>query len=203
MSVKSERRAWYAANVEAKPAGEVVGSPAYMEWVARANAHMRKHCEVGTATIKESSEIATVTPIAPKRRKASATELQDRATYDALVDAQRYAIADHMGWTGDYWDDFFKPQKFGADAKRRPDLEFCKGSLKVAWPHLTEEMQRAYEAGVFRWVTYSDFKTEQIAERAAMAEAYEAEAAAELHDAKPCTLCLHAGCVCEPIDWAA
>ena len=197
MSVKSERRTWYAANVEPKPAGEIAGSELYQAWVARANAHMVSRCVPGTAILKDAADVATVTPIARKARTASATELADRETYNSYVDSQRAKIADHMGWTGEYWDDFFKPQTHGADARRRPDLEFCKGSLKVDWPHLSEEMQRAHAEGVFRWVTFAEFKSEQVAERAAMAEAY---ATAELED---CTLCLAANCECEPIAWAA
>ncbi|MEJ6490672.1 hypothetical protein PQI23_13180 [Leucobacter sp. USCH14] len=96
-----------------------------------------------------------------------------------MVEAMQYRIADHMGWVGEMWTDFWRPQTFGAGARRRPELEFCKGSLHIAWPHLTEEMQRAHDAGVWRWVTFAEFKAEQVAERAAMAEAYAAEVASE------------------------
>ena len=77
MSVKSERRKWYAANVEAAPAGEAVGSPAYMAWVKRANAHMARICKFGTAELLEApAPVEAVAPVvelkpvkvAPKRK---------------------------------------------------------------------------------------------------------------------------------------
>jgi len=169
MSVKSERRAWYAANVEPKPAGEPVGSPAYMEWVHRANAYMVARCVPGTAILKDAGDVPAVAPkpvIAS--RKASATDQADRAEYADLVDSMRARIADAMGWPGMLWDDFWKPS-----AARRP--EFCKGPLHQAWPHLTEEMQRLHDEGVWKWTTFADFKAMKVAERAEMREAYAAE----------------------------
>lgn len=50
MSVKSERRAWFAANVEPRPALKA-DAPEYLAWVARANAHMRKVCKPMTAEL--------------------------------------------------------------------------------------------------------------------------------------------------------
>ncbi|MEV8338544.1 hypothetical protein [Leucobacter sp. NPDC077196] len=175
MSVKSERRAWYAANVEPRPELRA-DSPEYLAWVQRANAYMVARCVPGTAILQDPAAVAAPSRVAAKSLRASGTDDADRAAYRSLIEAMQYRIADHMGWPGTLWDDFWRQQAFGADARRRPSLEFCKGSLHIAWPHLTEEMQRAHDAGVWRWVTFAEFKAEQVAERAAMAEAYAAEA---------------------------
>lgn len=172
MSVKSERRAWYAANVEPRPSGRA-HDPDYLAWVQRANAYMVARCVPGTAILKDAGDVPAIAPKPVKvARKVSATDAGDRAEYDSMVDAMRARIADAMGWPGMLWDDFWRPQRYGVDARRRPRLEFCKGSFRVAWPHLTEEMQRLHDEGVWRWVTFADFKAEKVAERAAMREAY-------------------------------
>lgn len=178
MSIKSERRAWFAANVEPRPELRA-DAPEYLAWVQRANAYMVARCVPGTAILRDPAEVAAPARVAAKSARASMTDSADREAYRAMVEAMQYRIADHMGWVGEMWTDFWRPQTFGADARRRPDLEFCKGSLHIAWPHLTEEMQRAHDAGVWRWVTFAEFKAEQVAERAAMAEAYAAEVASE------------------------
>ena len=179
MSVKSERRAWYAANVEPMPSLDRA-SGAFIEWRDRANAYMVARCVPGTAILKDAGDVSQV---APKRvvasRKASATDAADRAEFAAHLDSMRARIADAMGWPGMLWDDFWKPQTFGMDARRRPSLEFCKGSLKVAWPHLTEEMQRLHDEGVWQWTTFADYKGMKVAERAEMKDAYAAELSAE------------------------
>ena len=54
MSVKSERRAWFAVNVEPKP-NAAIGSPEYMAWVKRANAEMSKRCVFGSAELRAES----------------------------------------------------------------------------------------------------------------------------------------------------
>lgn len=179
MSVKSERRAWYAANVKPKPVADA-RSDEYMAWVHEANAYMVSRCVPGTSILKDPADVATVQP---KRvvasRKASATDAADRAEFAAHLDSMRARIADAMGWPGMLWDDFWKPQTFGMDARRRPSLEFCKGSLKVAWPHLTEEMQRLHDEGVWAWTTFADYKAAKVAERAEMKDTYAAESFAE------------------------
>lgn len=195
MSVKSERRAWYAANVEPKPAGEPVGSEAYMAWVARGNAYMVARCIPGTAILRDPADVQQG---APKRvvasRRASATDAADRAEFAAHVDSMRAAIADAMGWPGMLWDDFWRPQRHGVNARRRPNLEFCKGSLKVAWPHLTEEMQRLHDEGVWTWTTFADYKAAKVAERVEARDAWEELKAADCAGAD-CTGCVSDACM--------
>lgn len=145
MSVKSERRAWFAANVEPRPELRA-DSPEYLAWVQRANAYMVARCVPGTAILRDPVEVAAPARVAAKSARASVTDSADREAYRAMVEAMQYRIADHMGWVGEMWTDFWRPQTFGAGARRRPELEFCKGSLHIAWPHLTEEMQRAHDS---------------------------------------------------------
>lgn len=166
MSVKSERRKVYAATVEARPACSA-HEPEYLAWVARANAWCAGKFVPGTAILKDPADVATVAPKRVTReRKASATDAADRAEYADLIDSMRARIADHMGWPGMLWDDFWR------DSARGRGLEFCKGSFKVAQRHLTEDMLRALDEGVWRWVTFSDFKAMKVAERAEMRELY-------------------------------
>lgn len=179
MSVKSERRAWFAANVEPRP-NLAANHPDYLAWVQRANAYMVARCVPGTAILKDAADVPAVAPVKVARvRTASATDAADRAEFAAHLDSMRARIADAMGWPGMLWDDFWRPQTFGMDARRRPSLEFCKGSLKVAWPHLTEEMQRLHDDGVWQWTTFADYKGMKVAERAEMKDTYAAESFAE------------------------
>ncbi len=179
MSVKSERRAWFAANVEPRPA-LAADHPEYLAWVHRANAYMVARCVPGTAILKDAADVPAVAPVKVARaRNASPTDAADREEFAAHLDHMRARIADAMGWPGMQWDDFWKPQRHGADARRRPRLEFCKGSLRVAWPHLTEEMQRLHDEGVWQWTTFADFKAAKVAARVEQRDAWAELQAAE------------------------
>ncbi|UOR02076.1 hypothetical protein MUN77_01710 [Leucobacter allii] len=205
MSVKSERRAWYAANVEAKPAGEVAGSPAYQEWVARANAHMVRICKAGSAELLEPVEVAPVVESAPvasfgRRASAAAPSADDRAAYDAFVDGQLRAFGEFTdspgGWSDDIWDQH-------AIARHRGGRTFepFKGALKFARPYLNGDAIDALERGIIRWVTFAEFRLERAQIRAAEADAEDVERAA--WESGSCALCLAEVCECAVIEWAA
>ncbi|MGK0740422.1 hypothetical protein ACSHWG_00835 [Leucobacter sp. Z1108] len=175
MSVKSDRRVWFAANVEPRPMVKAHEAE-YLAWVARANAYMVSRCVPGTAILKDPADVPAVAPKSVARAsKRSATDIADREQFQSHLEHMQAEIADAMGWPGMFWDDFWKPQRHGMGARRRPRLEFCKGSLHVAWPHLTEEMQRLHESGVWAWTTFADFKAAKVAERVEMRDAYMTE----------------------------
>lgn len=208
MSVKSERRAWYAANVEAKPAGEVAGSPAYMDWVRRANEHMKARCAPGSAELlaEVATVAASVVPVADsgrsgRRASATAPSSDDRAAYLAFTDAQLRAFGEYTGAPGGWSDDIWNA---GAIARYRGTREFAafRGSLRAARPYLNGDAIDALERGVIRWLTFAEFKLERAEIRAAEAEAEAAEREA-WESAGDCTLCLASKCECELIDWAA
>ena len=172
MSVKSERRAWFAANVEPRPTVKAHEAE-YLAWVARANAYMVARCVPGTAILKDPADVPAVAPKPVARAaKASPTDAADRAEFEGHLQHMQARIADAMGWEGMLWDDFWKPQRHGANARRRPRLEFCKGSIIAAWPHLTSEMQRLHDEGVWAWTTFAEFKKAKVAERVEMKDAY-------------------------------
>lgn len=201
MSVKSERRAWYAANVEPMASTDR-HSDEFIAWRDRANEYMRKVCKPGSVELRD--DVAPVQVAAPEPERVrvapvrvasvAAPSSMDRAEYDAFIHGQMLAFGEHTGASGGYSDDVWRRGVTGR--------EFGKGPLAHAWKLLNADAQEAIEAGVIRWVTFADFKAERAALRAA--EAADMELQREAWEAgESCTLCLATVCECEPLEWAA
>lgn len=201
MSVKGDRRAWYAANVEDKPAGEPVGSDAYMAWVARANEHMRRICVPGSAELLDNvASIAPVAPVASVLRRASiaAPAKDDRAAFREFCDQQFRAFGEYTDAPGGWSDDLFDSGKIARSG--RP-VEAFKGSLKSVRPYLNGDAKLALDNGIIRWVTFTEFRAERAELRATEAQADEDARIA--YESGDCVMCLASVCECVEIEWAA
>lgn len=195
MSVKSERRAWYAANVEAMP-GIDRHDPKWIEWRDRANAHMRKVCKPGSVELLEPAGIAPVAvEVARFARVASAVApaASDRAEYDSFIAAQGIAFGESTDAPGGVSDDYWQRGVVGR--------EFGKGQLRHALKHLNGDAVDALERGVIRWVTFAEFKAERAALRAAELDEIAAHDAPQ--DCTDCAVAHLAECVCSAFAWAA
>lgn len=196
MSVKSERRAWYAANVEPMASADR-HSDEFAAWRDRANVYMRAACKPGSVELRADvapAPIASGEPAAPVRvASAAAPSSGDRAEYDSFIHGQLLAFGEYTGAGGGYSDDVWERGVTGR--------EFGKGPILHAWKHLNADAREAIDAGVMRWVTFAEFKLERAALRAA--ESAEIAAHDTPQDCADCASAHLAECVCSALVWAA
>lgn len=206
MSVKSERRAWYAANVKPMP-NDDRSSVEWIAWRDEANEHMRKVCKPLTAELLEPAEAPAIAELraaltgagSPVKRWASAVapSSEDRMAFESFVESQLIAFGDHIG-AGGPSDDLWNRAKVARSGR---SFEPFKGSLRSVRPYLNGDALDALERGVIRWVTFSEFRLERAELRAAEVDAAEDEA--ESFDAEDCVLCMASSCECDLVEWAA